>query len=637
MPANDHSPDQGIRNAAAVPRPSRPAWLVFAGLLLLLATAGTLEALYRAFQEHRCACPRGGAGGYFSLYIVGESIAAGEPYDPGITPGGLVAGILGGRIGGLPVKEFNLARRGDTIYPQSVALERALRCRGNDGPGAVLIYSGNSDAGGRRGMPAPEWIKENILSRSLLLGDAAYYAEKRFPFLRVRTLDTYQHYLRRVVELSLKSGLTPILTTVPSNLAGMDPGLFSGPDAERGETAAILSAGLELETTARPRQAIHYYSVQARAHPGMRAYLAYRAGKCCQALGLYRTAGNYYREAADLSFSDNFNRASPAQNGLIRELAKDRAVPLADALDIFERSSPHGLVGSGLFADGHHPNMKGYLLLASAWAEQIARVFHEPVKRSFRDPEDAYKFFSYGRDKQAAALVTTGRWLFNAAARHLWPYERLKMARGCFERAIALDPDNFSAWLALGLTEAAVRGGLLSDEKKINWLAGEGLGFYHEADYALESGRLDGILNKLASYGVPAGLLKTISQKAAKAEARARLKKTAGIGNSPASTTRAGPGSRKTFLEQCRRLAGENQKEEALHACQSAVFPADSGKAGQPDDRLLASDASFESYKLLKALGREEEAGETLLWTIKNAPASWPGLAEAEKAGKDQR
>ena len=51
----------------------------------------------------------------------------------------------------------------------------------------------------------------------------------------------------------------------------------------------------------------------------------------------------------------------------------------------------------------------------------------------------------------------------------------------------------------------------------------------------------------------------------------------------------------------------------------------------------LASDASFESYKLLKAMGREEEAGETLFWTIRNAPPSWPGLAEAKKTGKPDR
>ena len=571
MPAKDHAQNPGTSTAAR-PHPGR---IIFAVLLLALLLFGTLEILYRAYWAHKCvSAAADGKSGYISLYVVGESIAAGEPYDPGITPCGLVTSMLGGRVGGLPVKEFSLGKRGDTIYPQFVVLEHALRCRGNDGPGAVLIYSANNDAANGHGMPAREWVKENILSRSMLLSDVAYYTERRFPSLRIRTLDTYEHYLRQIVDISLRSGLTPILTTVPSNIADMDPGLFSGTGAGRGDAAAVLSGGLALETKKQPWQAIRYYSDQTRAHPEMRAYLAYRTGKCYQALGLYKAAGDRYREAAELPFPDNFNRAKAVQNEMIRGLAKSRSVPLVDALEIFEHNSPHGLVGSGLFADGHHPNMKGYLLLTSAWAEKTGEVFHEPVRRRFPDPQAAFKFFSYGKEQQSAALLTTGRWFFNVAARHLWPSERLKTARSCFQSAVKLDPDNFSAWLALGLTEAAMRGDLLSEEKKINWLAGEGLGFYHKSDYALESGQLGRILEKLASYGVPAALLKTIAQKAASAETRKRLKNTAGPGIFPQASEQAARESPKTLWERCRRLADKNKNEEALPAKARSYWPA---------------------------------------------------------------
>ncbi|MEI7530266.1 MAG: hypothetical protein WCK76_15115, partial [Elusimicrobiota bacterium] len=82
----------------------------------------------------------------------------------------------------------------------------------------------------------------------------------------------------------------------------------------------------------------------------------------------------------------------------------------------------------------------------------------------------------------------------------------------------------------------------------------------------------------------------------------------------------------ETLIEKCMRLAAANKKEEALSACQSAAYADYTGVEGAAFTGL---DASLESYKLLKALGRAEEAREMLLWTIKTAPASWPRLEEA--------
>ncbi|MEI7529480.1 MAG: SGNH/GDSL hydrolase family protein, partial [Elusimicrobiota bacterium] len=492
--------------------PPRRLRLLAAGFIAVLGLLLASEMLYRAFWVYkRARSAAAGKSGYFELYMVGESVAAGEPYDPGITPPAMVSRLFGGRLQGRPIREFNFARRGESVYPQAVALEQALRTRNRDNPGVVLVYTGNSDAGNMRGLPALEWLRENVLSRSMLLGDLLFYAEKRFRPLRVRTLDTYEYHLRRIVEQSLKSGLTPVLTTIPTNISDMDPGLLQQPDISRAAMRAVLAQGQALEGNGRAADAIAYYSGQAAAHPAMRAYLTYRIGCCHRALGRYESAARSYREAADLGALDNFNRATGLQNDYIRALARRYSVPLVDAVKLFEANSPHGLVGNGLFADGHHPNLSGYILLAEAYAEQISGRLHEPLLKRFSGPQDVFRAFSYGSDKQANALLTSGRWLFNVAVRHVWPGQRLKMARACFQKAISLEPENFSAWLALGLTEAAMHSELLSDEKNIEWLGELGLGWFHRGEYSLSRAQQVEILKKLSSYGVPAEVIRKVS------------------------------------------------------------------------------------------------------------------------------
>lgn len=79
----------------------------------------------------------------------------------------------------------------------------------------------------------------------------------------------------------------------------------------------------------------------------------------------------------------------------------------------------------------------------------------------------------------------------------------------------------------------------------------------------------------------------------------------------------------RKLLDLCLGLSKTKEVGKALQACQSAAYSAASGNA--------AADASFESYLLLKRMGRIEEAREMLLWTTKTAPASWPGLGKVRK------
>ena len=91
------------------------------------------------------------------------------------------------------------------------------------------------------------------------------------------------------------------------------------------------------------------------------------------------------------------------------------------------------------------------------------------------------------------------------------------------------------------------------------------------------------------------------------------------------------------LIDLCFSAAKEKgKKEKALQACQGVVYLISSGEMpARPGSEMLGSNVSFQSCKLLAALGRMEEAQEVLLWTVDNAPASWPWLGEAQKAVRD--
>lgn len=92
----------------------------------------------------------------------------------------------------------------------------------------------------------------------------------------------------------------------------------------------------------------------------------------------------------------------------------------------------------------------------------------------------------------------------------------------------------------------------------------------------------------------------------------------------------------EAFMDLCYIRRIEKKKEKALEACRSAADTVHSNPARNTHGfRLMASEASFESYKLLIELGRKEEALETLRGCIERAPSSWPRLDAARKEFAD--
>jgi lysophospholipase L1-like esterase len=438
-------------------------WAIF-----LAATAAATEAGYRGFLD--CSARAAGVlpSGAVEVYVVGESTARGSPYEVSI--GRRVADAFGGSIGGRPIELIELAKGGETIYPQQAALEKALLRHRPGNPGVVMIYCGHNDAFDFRYETPPfEILREEVLDRSAVLRDLLLWAERRGLAPRARTPLTYEFYLRRAIEMSLRAGLVPIPAVPASNLADVDPflpaeGFPVPPDAAR----EMIAAGVALERRGAFAEARAYDRALAERQPALLPYLRYRLARCALGLGRKRAAAallNACVEQRGFGVIDRFGRAAAAHRGAVRRLAREYGIPLVDAEREFAAAAPGGLPGYDLFIDGHHPNLEGYRLLAHAFARATAAALRVPPPSVSREAALA----AADRDLRAGAEASTGRWFLGGVVDDLYPFERLNRAETLFRGALEAAPGDFSASLGLVLVEFARRKPLLLAHLK--WLS----------------------------------------------------------------------------------------------------------------------------------------------------------------------
>jgi tetratricopeptide (TPR) repeat protein len=403
-----------------------------------------------------------------------------------------------------PMVIHMLATPGESIYPQAFKLDRALRYRDRTVPGIVFIYSGQNErfVNGAIQTPRVQKVINRACTHSLLLSTLWYYGEKKLILPHVRTLGTYEFYLRQAIETSLKNGLTPVLSTVVSNIADIEPGLLQTGRWSKPQAIEAIQKGEALEDAGQDRKAIDYYESLARENSSVSAYMKFRIGKCYEHLKDYPRASRYYWEATDTNWSDNFGRAVDLQNDLIRRLSREYRIPLVDAVDLFEAHAPHGLLGKELFMDGQHPNLDGYLLLAYGFAKALSNVSGEPI-RTYLTKADVLRLFAYSKDRQVHPFLAGGKWLLIMSMRHAYPRWRLQLAADCYQQALALKPSLFSAWLLWGVVDAARRTRMLLDEQDLQWLNQNGFFDYNKFNYVLTPQQFQGILVRLREAGVP--------------------------------------------------------------------------------------------------------------------------------------
>lgn len=169
---------------------------------------------------------------------------------------------------------------------------------------------------------------KGILSRA----EADYqsgFSHKYTPAEIEERMAAYRNNLSMIISMCRSKGVPIIIGTVPSNL--WKPDLSFSP----------------FEAEVKPKIEEHY------------------------AAGRYELGVALVRETLRKSPR---HQSSDAENEIIRQLAKDYNVPLADVETAVIKAEPHGVPGETLFSDRCHLNEKGNEILIAAYREKMLEL-----------------------------------------------------------------------------------------------------------------------------------------------------------------------------------------------------------------------------------------------------------------------
>jgi tetratricopeptide (TPR) repeat protein len=206
----------------------------------------------------------------------------------------------------------------------------------------------------------------------------------------------YRHFRRNLQDirrLACKSGIKIIFCTVPCNLKDSPP--FASlhrpdlTDAERKSWEDIYQRGVQFETDENYADVVKLY-LQATEIDDRYADLQFRLGRCYWEMSEYEKARDKYilaRELDTLRF-----RADSRINEIVRDTAGNKTtdgVYLMDAVELFDKNSPHQTPGEELFYEHVHMNFKGNYLLAGAIFRQTEKILPERIK-TYRAEESSF-------------------------------------------------------------------------------------------------------------------------------------------------------------------------------------------------------------------------------------------------------
>jgi tetratricopeptide (TPR) repeat protein len=185
-------------------------------------------------------------------------------------------------------------------------------------------------------------------------------------------LTRYGQNLRAIVATAETSGATVILSELIQNLSDFPPGASRHrPDLSETDRTAWRAAMERADTRMRAkdyRGALDDLAAAERIDTRP-AVLHYLRAQALEALGEYAAARDEYRTASDL---DEAPLGVPsAVNEVVRAVAKETGVRSVDLNGALAASTPHGLLGDGLFYDYVHPTVAGHAKIADVFAEVL--------------------------------------------------------------------------------------------------------------------------------------------------------------------------------------------------------------------------------------------------------------------------
>ena len=328
-----------------------------------------------------------------TLAVVGESSAAGTPYERWLSVGKIVAWQLGNVIPGRRFRALVLAKPAETLEMQYRRLA-GLRRR----PDALIVYCGHNEFSSR--IPwsrkvhhyhddVPSFVDslDQFACRVSALYGLIQRATDKFcveitppPSLKPPLVDSpayspaeytailgdFRRRLKAIAGFCERLRVPLILVVPPANDAGFEP-LRSclppvTPRTEQDSFARDVRAVRRLEA-AGPYPAIERYRALLARYPGF-AECHYRLAGLLDKTGAWDEAYEHYTAARDLDGMPM--RCLSAFQQVYVAVAASHDCVLVDGQALFHAIGPHGLLDDTLFNDVMHPSLRGHIALATA-------------------------------------------------------------------------------------------------------------------------------------------------------------------------------------------------------------------------------------------------------------------------------
>ena len=347
----------------------------------------------------------------YRIFILGSSAAQGTP-DAAFSFGRFLRVMLREQYPGV---NFEVISTAMTAINSHVVLEMAKDCA-NHRPDLFIVYLGNNEVVGpygagtvfaplsphlfliRAGIALKATRLGQLLTNLLEMADAGrdkpaawrgmeMFLEKQVPMGDQSLKTVYRHFERNLKDIGRiagESGAKTIFCTVGSNLKDCPP--FASlhrptlTEADRKQWDEIYRQGVTYEAANNYGEAVTRYLAAAEVDDYY-ADMQFRLGRCYWAIGEYGKARQRYiraRELDTLRFRAD-NKINETILAVIGNKAA-RGVYLVDAVNIFEKNSPHEVTGEELFYEHVHLNFKGNYLLAKIISEHVEDILPEWIR-----------------------------------------------------------------------------------------------------------------------------------------------------------------------------------------------------------------------------------------------------------------
>ncbi len=360
--------------------------------------------MYRTPRPY--AFPARKAPGTYRIFILGESVAWGDP-DPSYGFGRYLEVMLRERF---PRKKFEVINTSITAINSHAELPMVEELAQYQ-PDLFVIYTGNTEVVGPfgPGTVLTPWdlsrpaIRARIALNSTRLGqllakarggpknESAWRGMEMFLDRQVRSdspqmKPVYQNFaanLRAIVAVARHSGAQVLISTVATNLKDCAPFASLHREGIRQDELnawdGLVKRGVTLESAGSYTEALQLYLSAAEIDPQY-AELQFRMARCLWALGDFAAARERFLRAQDL---DTLRfRADSKLNEVIRALpTAGPGVVVVDGNAVLAAESPHAVLGGELFYEHVHMNPRGTYLLARAFFRQVVSLLPPEFQR----------------------------------------------------------------------------------------------------------------------------------------------------------------------------------------------------------------------------------------------------------------